>query len=144
MLTICLCGRTHQKNERCECKKHQAKTNYEIKKQAYNDRKWKRYSKEFRSLFVLCAHCERINRTTSIHPVDAPGMGCVDHIYPFRDKFDTLFWDIENHQGLCWHHHDQKTKQEVAGCYSIEKIEEDIKQRQEQLKGIGGQYSGKP
>lgn len=63
-------------------------------------KQWSCESKAFLRAHPLCAECERQGRY-------APAQ-VVDHIIPHRGN-QRLFWDKTNWQGLCKHHHDQKT-----------------------------------
>lgn len=71
-------------------------------RRGYNNR-WRVASKKFLEAHPLCVKCleeEKITEAT-----------VVDHIVPHRgDK--KLFWDINNWQPLCKHHHDVKTMTE--------------------------------
>ena len=40
---------------------------------------------------------------------------CVDHIKAISSKDDPMFWKADNHQGLCWSCHSNKTATEDGG-----------------------------
>jgi 5-methylcytosine-specific restriction protein A len=67
-------------------------------KRGYNGR-WQKARMSFLKRNPLCVHCRRTTPAT-----------VVDHIRPHRgDK--SLFWDVDNWQPLCEHHHNIKTGQ---------------------------------
>lgn len=64
------------------------------------DSRWRKASKRFLKVNLLCKHCEREGKITAAT--------VVDHIIPHRgDK--VLFWDENNWQPLCKRCHDVKT-----------------------------------
>lgn len=67
------------------------------------DRRWRKLRSWQLRRRPLCQHCEqngRIRQATE-----------VDHIKPFRDRFDPLRLDPENLQSLCNPCHERKTHQ---------------------------------
>ena len=67
----------------------------------YNDRKWRRARRMYLKQNPYCVHCRPVlNKATH-----------VDHIRPHQGDYD-LFWQVENWQGLCAHHHNKKTRAE--------------------------------
>ncbi len=64
----------------------------------YNTHRWRRYRDGFLKLNPICAECD--NAAT-----------VVDHIEPVR--LGGEFWDTDNHQGLCAHHHNAKSGREA-------------------------------
>lgn len=81
------------------CDKHRAPVRDMVRHQLY-DRNWRRESKAFLAENPWCAECLKQGKYV---PATV-----VDHKKPHRgDK--RLFWDRHNWQGLCEHHHDQKT-----------------------------------
>ena len=68
----------------------------------YNAR-WRRLSKLFLLTHPLCVECQKEGKyiTATV----------VDHIRPHRGD-PELFWDPDNWQALCKHHHDVKTRNE--------------------------------
>jgi len=62
--------------------------------------RWRRYTLLFKKQHPLCAECERQGRVTPVY--------LVDHIIPVTGPDDPLFWDPENHQGLCEQCHNIK------------------------------------
>lgn len=73
-------------------------------------RKWDAYAKAFlsRAENALCKRC--LGKSP---PVEESAM-VVDHIVPYRGD-PVLFWDPDNHQGLCKSCHDSKTATEDGG-----------------------------
>ncbi len=65
--------------------------------------RWQRLSKAYLRAHPLCAACEKEGRYTKAT--------VVDHITPHRGD-PELFWDQNNWQPLCKHHHDVKTRTE--------------------------------
>ena len=62
-------------------------------KRLYNDRRWRRESRNFLRRNPLCRMCAEIGRTRLAV--------LVDHIVPFKGDAE-LFWDSANNwQGLC-------------------------------------------
>ena len=87
----------------CETHKTEARA-YEryrgsARERGYN-REWEKESKAFLRLHPLCVECEHEGKYTPAQ--------VVDHKTPHRGN-NILFWDKDNWQGLCKHHHDQKT-----------------------------------
>ena len=66
--------------------------------------KWQKARKTFLAKHPLCEECLKKGKT-------APAT-VVDHIIPHRGNM-KLFWDVNNWQALCKHHHDAKTAKEV-------------------------------
>lgn len=66
--------------------------------------KWQQYRKRFLKRNPLCRDCERDGHVTLAT--------VVDHIIPHRGD-PRLFWDENNHQGLCNPHHGRKTAGET-------------------------------
>ncbi len=66
-------------------------------------RAWQRERKKYLQLHPICVRCYEEGK---IVPATV-----VDHIVPHRGDM-KLFWDRENWQSLCKHHHDVKTKTE--------------------------------
>ena len=67
------------------------------------DRKWRRYRRAFLAAFPLCVECQ--------HQGVIKEASVVDHIVDHNGGVE-LFWDRDNHQGLCAHHHGVKTAKE--------------------------------
>ena len=65
--------------------------------------RWRRLSRAFLRAHPLCAACQREGRYVKAT--------VVDHIKPHRGD-PELFWDQDNWQPLCKHHHDVKTRTE--------------------------------
>ena len=65
--------------------------------------RWRRLSKSFLRAHPLCAQCQREGKYVKAT--------VVDHIRPHRGD-PELFWNPENWQPLCKHHHDVKTRNE--------------------------------
>ena len=65
--------------------------------------RWRRLSRAFLRAHPLCAACQREGRYVKAT--------VVDHIKPHRGD-PVLFWDQDNWQPLCKHHHDVKTRTE--------------------------------
>ena len=63
-------------------------------------RRWQKASKAFLNANPLCAECARRGKYVKAT--------VVDHIQPHRGD-PSLFWDHDNWQPLCKHHHDVKT-----------------------------------
>lgn len=58
----------------------------------YNDRKWKKASREFLAMNPLCVLCEKAGKVVpAAH---------TDHVRPHRGDVQ-LFWDADNWQPLC-------------------------------------------
>lgn len=68
----------------------------------YNYR-WQQYRKTFLEANPLCQHCQRQAATQ------------VDHKKAISEPDDPLFWEPENHQGLCASCHSKKTIREDGG-----------------------------
>lgn len=69
-------------------------------KHLYNSSRWKVLRKQFLQEHPLCEECKRKG---VIKPATI-----VDHVVAHKGN-EVLFWDQSNWQGLCKHHHDQKT-----------------------------------
>ena len=78
----------------------------------------------------MCVHCKRQGKSTAITQGD--GVGQVDHII-WCEADSELFWDKENHQGLCRECHGKKTKMEMDGTYTNAMIQRDLEERKKQL-----------
>jgi 5-methylcytosine-specific restriction protein A len=65
----------------------------------YNTR-WRKYRMWYIKEHPLCAQCQDNGKITPTY--------AVDHIVPHRGDYD-LFWNEDNHQPLCEHHHNSKT-----------------------------------
>lgn len=67
---------------------------------------WQQYRIRFLFAHPLCVYCEREGRTTAAT--------VVDHIQPHQGN-QALFWNPENHQGLCARcHSSAKQREEKA------------------------------
>ena len=64
------------------------------------DHRWRKYRLAFLAENPLCVECEKLGMV-----VEAT---VVDHIIPHRGDYE-LFWNHENHEGLCETHHNRKT-----------------------------------
>ena len=87
------------------CEEHEALHRGERKSasgRGYNS-KWQRARKRFLKEHPLCCKCEEEGKYVIAT--------IVDHIKPHRGD-PILFWDEENWQPLCKHHHDVKTMTE--------------------------------
>jgi 5-methylcytosine-specific restriction protein A len=83
----------------------------------YNNR-WLRYSKNYRKNNPLCVECENEGIVKLAE--------CVDHIVPHNDDDDMeLFWDENNHQSLCYSHHNAKTAREDGGLGNVKRYNHD-------------------
>lgn len=70
-------------------------------------RKWSKARDIYLQQYPLCIMCEQMN---IIEPATV-----VDHIQPHKGD-EILFWDRDNWQSLCKHHHDSaKQAQEKSG-----------------------------
>ncbi len=67
------------------------------------DARWRRESKRFLRVHPLCIRCFEEKKITKAT--------VVDHVIPHRGD-ERLFWDQNNWQALCKHHHDVKTMTE--------------------------------
>lgn len=106
--TICKhpgCGRVAGGNGYCDAHQN-AGWQRDKSRQAMYNHKWSRASKAFLTEHPWCAECMKRNTYT---PATV-----VDHIKAHRGDAD-LFWDQDNWQGLCKHHHDVKTAKETEG-----------------------------
>jgi 5-methylcytosine-specific restriction protein A len=75
------------------------------------DSRWRKYRIVFLRQHPLCVECEKEGRLT---PATV-----VDHIKPHKGD-PVLFWDPNNHQPMCEHHHNAKTAREDMGAWSTE------------------------
>ena len=66
-------------------------------------RAWLKYRLAYLMRYPLCVHCERDGKVTPAEELD--------HKDPHRGDMD-LFWDPDNHQGLCKSCHSRKTATE--------------------------------
>ena len=64
-------------------------------------KKWRKAREAYLAAHPLCVECAKEGRYVKAD--------VVDHIIPHRGD-TTLFWDKNNWQSLCKHHHDVKTK----------------------------------
>jgi len=62
--------------------------------------RWVRASKMYLRSHPLCAECKRNNIIRASE--------CVDHIKPHKGNYE-LFWNEDNWQALCFHHHNAKS-----------------------------------
>ena len=69
----------------------------------YNTSRWKILRKQFLREHPLCEECKK-NGVVKAATI-------VDHIKAHKGD-EKLFWDQNNWQALCKHHHDQKTVKE--------------------------------
>lgn len=139
--TICVCGGeiVDRKCKRCKTSKRPARTERSaIKNRCYRTAEWIKYSIAFRERFPVCAHCERAGRVTAISKGDKAGQ--VDHIKPFADMADPLFWDEANHQGLCVKCHGEKTWLETRGRYTAKMIRQDLQHRKLQIDAFNDDF----
>jgi 5-methylcytosine-specific restriction endonuclease McrA/predicted kinase len=72
----------------------------------YKTARWQKLREIFLQQNPLCKDCEGVG---DIQPATV-----CDHIVPHKGDME-LFWDIDNLQGLCKHHHDLKTAIENGG-----------------------------
>ena len=87
------------------CDAHTALHPEEIRSAAergYGSR-WNKARKRFLKKHPLCVECQREGRYVKAT--------VVDHVKPHRGD-PKLFWDQDNWQPLCKHHHDVKTRRE--------------------------------
>jgi 5-methylcytosine-specific restriction protein A len=110
---------------RCDTHKHverEAKKQYDKERGTAHQRgytsKWTQYSKAYRERHPLCVECEKQGRLVLAE--------VVDHIIPHRGDM-ALFWDRNNHQGLCKTCHDRKTASEDGGFGNMQR-RKDIKE----------------
>lgn len=75
--------------------------------------RWQQYRKRFLFAHPLCVYCEREGRVELAE--------VVDHIRPHGGN-DELFWNPENHQGLCKRHHDSQKQREERGTATPQAI----------------------
>lgn len=66
------------------------------------DSRWRRYRERFLAENPFCVYCQRLGRVTAAT--------VVDHVVPHRGD-RGLFWDPNNHQGLCKPCHDGAKKE---------------------------------
>lgn len=140
MAKVCRCGgiTTDDGCNRCGNRKATKDPRNPIsskKKQAYSTKRWEHYSIQFRKTWPLCVHCKRQGKSTAITQGD--GVGQVDHII-WCEANSELFWDEENHQGLCRECHGKKTKMEMDGTYTNAMIQRDLEERKKQLEAYAG------
>lgn len=98
--TICKhpgCGQVARDNGYCN--KHNPPEKNNTIHNLY-DRDWRRESKIYLAEHPWCTECMKKE--------DYTPATVVDHIKPHRGNRGQ-FWDKANWQGLCKHHHDQKT-----------------------------------
>ena len=77
------------------------------------DSRWQKARLAFLKLHPLCVECAKEHKTTAAT--------VVDHIVPHKgDK--QLFWDVNNWQPLCDHHHAVKTAKEDGGFGNRTKV----------------------
>ena len=68
--------------------------------------RWQRMRGRFLAENPLCTECQREGRTTAATTVD--------HVKPHKGNPD-LFWNKDNLQSSCTHHHNRKTAKEDGG-----------------------------
>ena len=68
----------------------------------YQSSRWHRYSKAYLKIHRLCVICLKEGKTVIAQ--------CTDHRIPMAQGGDI--WNPDNHQALCFKHHNSKTKQE--------------------------------
>ncbi|WP_438445895.1 HNH endonuclease [Gorillibacterium sp. sgz5001074] len=68
--------------------------------------RWRKYREDFLKKHPLCKTCKDSGVLSTAD--------VVDHIIPHRGDQD-LFWNPENHQGLCFICHSRKTAKEDGG-----------------------------
>ena len=68
----------------------------------YNSKRWRRYSRRFRT---TCAVCDAEGRTVAA--------AVVDHVVPLSQG--GAVWDERNHMGMCHRHHNSKRGYEKRG-----------------------------
>ena len=83
-------------------KLHEGMSGRGAAERGYNSR-WQKVSKAFLKVHPLCVRCQAEGRYVKAT--------VVDHIIPHKGD-GRLFWDRENWQPLCKHHHDKKTMNE--------------------------------
>ena len=83
-------------------KLHEGMSGRGVAERGYNSR-WQKVSKAFLKAHPLCVRCQAEGRYVKAT--------VVDHIIPHKGD-RRLFWDRENWQPLCKHHHDKKTMNE--------------------------------
>lgn len=77
------------------------------KRNSLYGRKWRKRRAQFLSENLYCSMCKKTGKTTLAT--------VVDHIQPHRGD-ELLFWDQNNWQGLCSHHHNSsKAIEEIRG-----------------------------
>lgn len=91
--------KTHRPHDRLPRHRPTPTPLYEGKHKLYG-RKWKARAKAWLEEHPLCVTCEVEGRVV---PAEA-----VDHVRPHRGD-PGIFWDADNLQGLCLHHHNSKT-----------------------------------
>lgn len=98
----------HQKQAEAKEKEAKAKTDRYRGSSAQRgyDGRWRKARITFLKHHPLCAECERQGKLT---PATV-----VDHIIPHKGD-SKLFWDRNNWQPLCAHHHSIKTNKEDGG-----------------------------
>ena len=97
----------HKERDR---KREHDKTRQSSSKRGYG-RRWSKYRLAFLRDNPLCISCNEIGL---IEPATD-----VDHIIPHKGDMD-LFWDPDNHQGLCKSCHSRKTATEDSSFASRE------------------------
>jgi 5-methylcytosine-specific restriction protein A len=119
MLKLCKCGKQiNLADGLCdECKERKEKRDhrrYDNKRGSSTERgydaTWRRYRASYLKQHPLCVEClkEGFYIPATV----------VDHIIPHKgDRY--LFWNKDNHQALCKHHHDVKTAKEDGGFGNI-------------------------
>lgn len=80
-------------------------------KRGYNY-KWQRYARSYLLANPLCVSCMKRGIVNVAN--------VVDHTTPHKGNAE-LFWDIRNHQGLCFTCHNQKTAKEDMGTWDTHK-----------------------
>lgn len=102
------CPELVQSGGRCDKHKKQEAQRYDRERGTAASRgytaRWQRYRRQYLAKNPLCAECERQGRLRAATDVD--------HIKAVTGPNDPLFWDPENHQGLCHECHSRKTAKE--------------------------------
>ena len=103
MLVKCKCGRARPRMKACVCGQKPQGKRQTAAERGYNY-KWQKYRERFLASNPLCVHCEARGETSPATEID--------HIKRPPTPQHELFWDYENHQGLCKPCHDRKSQEE--------------------------------
>ncbi len=93
-------------------RKRETITKSRLKHKNLYNKKWRKYSYQYRCDHPLCVECK-----ANIHPKDGNRLGVVDHIRPVDsgvsevDRYG-LMWDPKNHQPMCTRCHNSKSGKE--------------------------------